>query len=356
MRLILFLLTAGLLISPLETKAEELNAGIVQGLWYGTPAVFADTPTRIYVALRNNTDRDLTGTVRFTVNEKVIGNAYVSAASGRIVEAWTNWTPSFGEYTVTATLTDVKLSAIGGGSELAVVASTLAEDTIAVDYDTDRDGIGNEQDDDDDNDTIPDIDEIANGTNPLVATPIANEKEAGSSTGSSSSGSGGSRNNTSDTLPSADPTPTAEASYTAGLEQYLPEGRIGSFITELTKKVNETKTTIDTYRVKRKQEVDTYFEGERNEGIETEVASTTSTARETATITRSRIEQEKPSFFAQTVTAGKAIISGFYTLGLWLTSTILGYPAAVELLLLLFIIIFVYKTARRLARRPQGYT
>lgn len=47
--------------------------------------------------------------------------------------------------------------------------SNVAEVNISIDMDTDEDGIGNTADTDDDNDNIPDINETANGTDPLKA-------------------------------------------------------------------------------------------------------------------------------------------------------------------------------------------
>lgn len=45
--------------------------------------------------------------------------------------------------------------------------SNIADVNITVDLDTDGDGIGNKTDSDDDNDSIPDVNETANGTDPL---------------------------------------------------------------------------------------------------------------------------------------------------------------------------------------------
>lgn len=334
------------LIFPLGTKAEELNAGIVQGLWYSSPTVFANVPTRIYVALRNNTDKDLSGTIRFRDNEKSIGTAYVNALPGRIVEAWTDWTPSYGEHTITATLYDVKLSSIGVRSEVVEVESTLAEDVLTVDYDTDKDGIGNADDPDDDNDTIPDETEIANGTDPLVATPIAKSDTSSGSSGSSKNDSAEEDTNQS-RIPS---NVSTRNTTTSGLERYIPEGRVDDLVTNVTDKVNGLKDTLDTYRDERKQEVDTYFEGDSSK------ASQDNTEGEDATITVTHTSKTEKSFLAKIFDAGKAIIAGIYTLILWMASTILGYPLVVELFLLFLIISIIFRTARKLARRPKGFS
>ncbi len=355
MRSIVFLFVGLIFLMPPLASAGELNAGFVQGIWYSSPTVFADTPVRIYVALRNNTDRDLTGTVRFSDNEKRIGTAYVSALPGRIVEAWTDWIPTFGEHTINATLFDVKLNTIGKQAEIVTVESTIAEDTIFVDFDTDRDGIGNKEDTDDDNDTLSDTDEIAAGTDPLVFTkPIVPPKEnGGSKNGSASviSATTDSRANNAALLASA-------SSRTEGLERYTDDGTIDGLLSNITEKVTGAKTSLDTYRKKRTDDLKPYFTYSGETATKTretgsvEISSTTPNIGEQATITRSQIKKTDGGFLHAMFEGGKALVSGFYTLILWIISNILAHPAFVQLGILFTIMYMVYKTARKLGRRP----
>ena len=140
----------------------------MQGLWYSEEPIFAEEDVRMYVALRNNAESDLTGKVRFIDNGTVVATKNISAISGRLVEAWADWNPSFGEHRLEVVLSDVYLQAVGEGAEFATVTHAIAEDILFVDFDTDKDGIGNKEDTDDDGDDISDIDEVAQGTDPLV--------------------------------------------------------------------------------------------------------------------------------------------------------------------------------------------
>ena len=65
-------------------SAEEFNAGIVQGLWYSQEDIFAGDTVRIYVAIRNNTGSDLTGTIEFKDAEKPIDRKNVESLDGPI--------------------------------------------------------------------------------------------------------------------------------------------------------------------------------------------------------------------------------------------------------------------------------
>ena len=110
--------------------AQDVNAGFVQGLWYSHEPIFEGVPTRIYVALRNNTDHDLTGTVRFSVDGKRIGSSDVRALSGRLVEAWVDWTPEKGEHTILAHVSNAELHIIGEGTQEIDVGDMNAEELL----------------------------------------------------------------------------------------------------------------------------------------------------------------------------------------------------------------------------------
>ena len=330
------ILLIGFLLLPTFSSAEELNAGFVQGLWYGNETVFANEPTRVYVALRNNTENDLTGTIRFSDNGSRIGVSYVSALPGRLVEGWVDWTPRYGEHTITATLSDVRVYEIGQSPEAGEVEDTIAQDTIFVDYDTDKDGIPNKTDTDDDNDTVSDADEEARNTDPLKADPVqkvtskAHEIEEEKETVTTKSREG------------ADATPVNRSGPArGGLEQYVPNTIVKNAVETLTDTINETKTSLDDYREKRADEVKGYFDGSN---------ATTSDTDGNATITRTRIESEE-SFFTSLTHGGKALIGGIYSFSLWILSKALAHPALLELILLLLIILFIYRTARRYGRR-----
>jgi hypothetical protein len=335
----LFSLLLTLLVPLSHLSAEELNAGFVQGLWYGSEDVIAEKTTRIYVAFRNNTEYDLTGTVRFTDNGNRIGISSVSALPGRLVEAWVDWTPSYGTHTILATLTDVRVNTIGGTGESGRVNDTIATSTIFVDLDTDSDGVRNEIDTDDDNDTASDNDETVRGTDPLVPDSIAPPEETSIPPSP--------LNDTEGTPPESEDNRRSQPTSPSrvGLEQYLGDGAPHAVLETITERIHEKKEALDTYRVERNDAIKEYFT-DQYEPVE----ETTTAPDGTATITRTYIEKEE-TFFESVIRGGAALVRGFYSLALWMLSNALAYPAILELIFLLFILYFFYRTARRLGRR-----
>ncbi len=323
-----FLLLAFLLPAP--TRAEVLNVGFVEGLWYSGEPVFVGVPTRVYVAFRNNTPHDLTGTIRFTDNGKRIGSSYVSVLSGRIAEAWIDWTPTEGEHALGATLSDAELHKIGAPSEPIEVAGIVAEDAVTVEYDTDKDGVGNTADPDDDGDGVSDEDERAGGTDPLRANPkpVSEKREETEKTKEL-------------VVETVRETETTEV-IRPGLEQYLPDGVVASVVGGITDEVHDIRETLDAYRK------------ERNEALyQKELApSASAPTSDTATITRSTIET-KGGFFDALFGGVVSIFKNIYTFILFLLSGVLARPAFVELLFLLLVLYLFYRTARRLGSRPN---
>jgi hypothetical protein len=331
---------------PLVSSAEDLNAGFVRGLWYGSETVVASEPTRIYVALRNNTDHDLTGTVRFSDNGSRIGVSYVNALPGRLVEAWVDWTPSYGEHSITATLSDVRIYEIGQAPETGDVEDTIAQDTIFVDYDTDNDGVLNQKDEDDDNDMVSDVDEVKRGTDPLKANPIPKKEDDAKDTNSET------KNDTTDKETIGElPRNTASAKEPEGLEQYVPNPTVHDALSSVTDTINDTRASLDTYRQKRTDAIIEYFdEPSASTSLEDRVSTIID---EGATITRSHIDQ-KDSFITSVIEGMKALVRGFYSLILWISSNALAHPALLELVLLIFLIYMVYRTARKFGRRRNN--
>lgn len=322
-----------LILFPFFSFASEPNAGFVQGLWYSSEPVFVGVPTRIYVAVRNNTEHDLTGTVRFMDNGTRIGSSEISALTGRLVEAWVDWTPTDGEHKISAVVTDAKLHIIGGGTESLDIAGITAEDLLSVDFDTDKDGVGNSTDTDDDNDTILDTDEKTRGSNPLVANPKPEDQEPVVET----------------VIKKAEETAVTEpTSDTAGLEQYVSEGVAHTLLGNATEKIEDAEESLNAYREKRNEILESK-KSEENVEIPKETALGTYT--NTATITRTQIEP-KDSLLNSFVKSVANLLSLIWTFVLFLTSQALGHPAILEVILLVGIVYMVYRTARRLGRRP----
>jgi hypothetical protein len=314
-------------ILPFFVHAETLNVGFVQGLWYSSEPVFVGVPTRVYVAFRNNTGSDITGTIIFLENGKRIGTSEVSVLSGRIAEAWTDWTPTPGDHNLSVTLSNAEIHAVGKEPERIEVAGIVTEDSVNVDYDTDGDRVGNAEDTDDDNDGVSDEDERARGTNPLVPNPkteteVPEERVE---------------------KPEATPQPVPEATDNEGLEKFLPDGTADALLDSVTEKVLNTKQSLDAYREERNSKL--YAEDKWS-------TSTAGTSTDNATITRSRIEENK-DFWGSLMAGVAAIFKNIYTFILWLLSKVLAHPAFVELLLLIGILYFIYRVARRIGRRPM---
>ena len=178
-----------LLCTPLEfSAAQEFNAGIVKGLWYDQELFFADEPIRMYVAVRNNTGADLKGAVEFFVNGERIERNFIDALNGRIVESWADWTPKYGTSTVSASLSRTEITSTASGTKSVTLRSTIAEDMIFVDLDTDKDDIGNAEDTDDDGDGVSDTEELEKGTDPLKYDEPEGEEDEANTDGEDESG------------------------------------------------------------------------------------------------------------------------------------------------------------------------
>lgn len=334
------------LMYPTSTRASEVNAGFVQGLWYSSPEFFAGAPVRIYVALRNNTEHDLSATIRFTDNNTRIGTSDVHALSGRLVEAWVDWTPTQGEHTIVATVSDAQLHIIGGGTQQIDINGMLAEDTLTVDIDTDKDGIGNTVDIDDDNDEVNDNDEKARGTDPLVANPQVETKKTQEKDIEKENATVFEDADTKD-VPTQSTNVTSARSGGRGIEQYLDDGAAAAILSNVTDKVENAKTSLDEYREERNATI-----AHKRETKETNPTG----GGQVGEITRTKIESQDNSLLNSFIGGVRAIMESIWTFVLFALSYALGYPALMQFLLLLFIVVTIFLTARRLARRPNTYT
>lgn len=314
-------LFAAFLVLPLNALSASLNAGFVQGLWYADEQVLADEPTRIYVAFRNNTPDDLTGTVHFSVDGVRIGSSDVRVLSGRVVEAWVDWIPTYGKREVTATVENVVLHQIGGKEVPAEVSGLSATDTLTIDRDTDKDEKPDEKDTDDDNDGVSDEDEKRRGTDPRVVDVKDEDKVK-------------------ETVMENRSAAVLNAESAEGFEQYIGEGSAHNLLGSITARVTDAKRSIDAYRTARSETM-------RDDLLPTDQTSGN------ATITRSTLEETEGGLWQMLVRGGKALISHIWTFILWLVSNIFAHPALVQFLLLFGILYGLFKFTRRFVRR-QG--
>jgi len=330
------LLTLALLLSPLSALAE--NAGIVRGIWFDNDNIFAGETTRVYVAIRNNTDGDLSGTVEFFVNESRIERNNIDALNGRIIESWADWTPTYGTSTLTVTLSRTEISSTASGTQDVEVVSAIAEEVIFVDYDTDKDGVGNQEDTDDDEDGISDSAEIANGTDPLVYDePVLEEGEEDTTD--------------EEVAENVEEKTSNNNGPTEGLERYLAESsRANSFLSNVTNRINATKERLDEYREARSE----------NDAVVDETQSVSSTTASSTVephpdgfgaITRTQATSTESSWVSKVFNVIVAIFNVLYTVALAIFSTLLSFPALVELLILIFILYSIYRIARYYGNR-----
>ena len=341
MRLLSLTFLIILFVLPFSTsRAEEINAGFVEGVWYSQDHVFVDDPVRIYAALRNDTTSDLTGTVVFKDGNVTITKKEVGALAGRLIETWADWTPTYGDHTITVTLVDVKTHAIGEAPVTETASRASSENFIFVDRDTDGDKIGDKDDPDDDGDGVIDVEELENGTDPL--SPNVEDPEEDESDTTSSELLEQEDEITGDVPPTSTSTQT-------GLEKYFEEGAVDTLLTTVTEKIATSKDSLDVYRENRNSDKEiVQIAEELNIPI-----NATNTDNTLATITRTKIEPATTSFFATLISGIIGILNGLYTLFLWIISKLLAHPGFIQVLLLLSILIGLYKLAKRWGRRPQ---
>lgn len=158
-----------LTIVPLAAGAqsqEEKNFGIIdRNIWYSQTPFFANQTITIYSAVFNSEDQEIKGEVEFFDNSKSIGTIEFEAPAGQLAQVQVDWKVASGEHTLTARIKKAYLADDPNAFVIAVNAKT-AEESFDVDFDTDRDGVGDKEDQDDDGDGLTDKKEEELGTDP----------------------------------------------------------------------------------------------------------------------------------------------------------------------------------------------
>ncbi|MDP2637162.1 MAG: hypothetical protein Q8P03_00940 [bacterium] len=149
-----------LLLFPFSASAEDqLNAGVVSGIWYSKFPFFAGETVRIYTAIQNNSGSDIKGKVQFLRNGEPLEETPFSALKGGLVQVWADWEATQGTSNISARIIEA--------TPPVTNSFAAAQHEVFVDMDTDNDNLGNLQDLDDDNDGLTDEKERALGTDPL---------------------------------------------------------------------------------------------------------------------------------------------------------------------------------------------
>ncbi|PKL36949.1 hypothetical protein CVV38_03635 [Candidatus Peregrinibacteria bacterium HGW-Peregrinibacteria-1] len=117
---------------------------------FSNPNFMEGATTTIYATVKNNSNKDLKGVVRFTVNGTILGaDQPISVFANGSGGVFTPWTPSFGSQKINIKLIPWDPS-LDDSSNNSVTLNVFSV------QDTDRDGIPNHLDPDDDGDGVPD--------------------------------------------------------------------------------------------------------------------------------------------------------------------------------------------------------
>jgi hypothetical protein len=168
--LIIFLLCAPFTLMGQTDSGKQLNVGIVKGLWYSQLDFFQGDSIRVYTALQNYSSDPIKGVADFYDNDELFASEEFSATPGRLLEIWADYSASYGAHDFKIIVREAYTDPDEGEPELIISNSTLAQDTVFVDLDTDGDDVGNQQDSDDDGDGFSDILENQFGTDPLMSS------------------------------------------------------------------------------------------------------------------------------------------------------------------------------------------
>lgn len=154
-----------------DTFAFTVNDGKIDSVALATVNVTIN-PVNDPPVANNDSITAITGVVTAGILKgiDIDGNALTySIASNGLKGTAVITNPATGAYTYTPGVTSSAVDSFTFKASDGVIASNAATISIAIDIDTDKDGIGNAADVDDDNDGMPDSFELANGFDPLAA-------------------------------------------------------------------------------------------------------------------------------------------------------------------------------------------
>jgi predicted DNA-binding protein (UPF0251 family) len=238
-----------------------------------------------------------------------------------------------------ATLIRTELSSTGSSTQEIAVVSALAEDTLFVDYDTDKDGVGNSEDTDDDNDTFTDAIEKQNGTDPLIKNEVIVQNETP-------------KEKQEETDLEKNEEEPVRKQTTDGLEQYLAPSRAETVLSTVTEYVDTAKQKVDTYREVRKVADETLSEAESsNVQVQTNEDGFGEITRNDADGTRINAG----GFLDNAFTLISRLFNNIYTFVLWTISFVLGHPILVQLAILLGILFTILRLASKFGNRRNRY-
>ena len=164
-------------LSTMVFANSNTHIGLVKGIWLSSTDHFAGEFIKINVALFNENDNKVQGSLNFLSNNNVIGSEEFSAEPRTIIQVSKDYILEYGDSTFSTLIEYINILDDSGLIVDRLNSSELLEQNlifsdqidINVDYDTDGDGIGNTEDEDDDSDGYSDEIELSAGTDPLSA-------------------------------------------------------------------------------------------------------------------------------------------------------------------------------------------
>lgn len=124
-----------LLLLPLTVLASGTAGFLDRPIWHTPESYFAGDAVRIYAAIMNTSNADVSGTLNFLVNEKVIGRRTFSLQANEVEAVWYDWKATSGSHSFSATISDTSFSAQGSSTVSAphvVTASPVIVATTSV--------------------------------------------------------------------------------------------------------------------------------------------------------------------------------------------------------------------------------
>lgn len=171
-KILISLVLAFMFTTSVYAATDTPYVGFVSSpLWFDREPFFSGQSVRVYTMLTNSSSADFSATVEFHDTGTVIGTSNVTLAkNGGFQVVWVDWTPSEGDHTISASVTNATLTEPGGEPQsITYSGDSASAPKRFVDTDTDGDGIGNREDPDDDNDGILDADD----PEPLTASILS---------------------------------------------------------------------------------------------------------------------------------------------------------------------------------------
>lgn len=116
-----------------QTTYAETNgvAGFLQNPIWHTPITYYEGDTvRIYAALMNSSSADVTGVVRFLVNNTAVGSrSFTMRAQDTVITVWHDWKATEGAHVFSAKITDTKFSS---QTQDSVIAPKVVTDSPSI--------------------------------------------------------------------------------------------------------------------------------------------------------------------------------------------------------------------------------